>query len=48
MFCLEKNEMEWHVTRMGDMRNTYRIWLVNLKGRGYLGDVGVDGRVIFK
>jgi len=37
-----------HVERMGAMRNAYNILLENLKGRGDLEDLGVDGRIILE
>jgi len=36
-----------HVARRGGMRNPYAV-SVNLKVRDHLGEVGVDGRIIFK
>jgi hypothetical protein len=33
-----------HVARMEDMRNSYKIWLENLKRRDHSEDLGVDGR----
>jgi hypothetical protein len=33
---------------MGELRNAYKIQLEDLKGRDYLGDLGIDGRVILK
>jgi hypothetical protein len=29
-----------------EMRNVYKIWLENLKGRDYLEDVGIDRKII--
>jgi hypothetical protein len=28
--------------------NTYKFWLENQMGRAYLGELGVDGRIILK
>jgi hypothetical protein len=33
---------------MGEIRNAYRFWSENLKGRYHLGDIGVDRRIILK
>jgi hypothetical protein len=30
------------------MRNTYKFWSENLKGGDYLGDLGMDERIILK
>ena len=37
-----------HVARMGDMRNAHRVLMGNLMERGYLEDLGVNGRIILK
>jgi hypothetical protein len=38
---------EWgHAIHMGEMRNVYKFWSENLKGRDYLEDLDVDGMVI--
>jgi hypothetical protein len=29
--------------RIGDIKNTYKCWSENLKGKEHLGDSGVDG-----
>ena len=34
----------WHA--WGEMRNSHRVLLENLKGRDYLDDLGIDGRII--
>jgi hypothetical protein len=31
---------------MGEMRNSYRIWLETLKESDHLEDISVDGKVI--
>jgi hypothetical protein len=33
---------------MGQMRNAYRIWSENLKGRDYFAFLGVNGTIILK
>jgi hypothetical protein len=33
---------------MGEMRNAYKIWSENLKGRDHEEDLGVDGRIILE
>jgi hypothetical protein len=33
---------------MGEMRNAYRNLVENLKERGQLRDLGLDGRIILK
>jgi hypothetical protein len=42
---IEKDEMIWHVARIGDTRNT-NFRLKKLKGTDHLEDIGVDGRMI--
>jgi hypothetical protein len=37
-----------HIARMGGMRIARRSLVGNLKGRDHLGDLGVDGRIIFE
>jgi hypothetical protein len=36
--------MRWvrHVTRMGEMRNAYRVFVGSLKARDHLEDLGID------
>jgi len=34
----------WHA--WGEMRNSCRVLLESLKGRGCLNDLGIDGRII--
>jgi hypothetical protein len=31
---------------MEEIRITYTFWLENLKGKDYLGDLGIDGRIL--
>jgi hypothetical protein len=31
-----------------EMRNKSKIFVGNFEGRGYLGDLGIDGRRVFK
>jgi hypothetical protein len=47
---IKSRSMRWvgHVAHMGEMRNAYKIWLENLKGRDHLEDLGVDGRIILE
>jgi hypothetical protein len=33
---------------MGRMRNAYKFWLENLKGRDHLEELRVDGRIILE
>jgi hypothetical protein len=33
---------------MGEMRNVYKFFFRNLKGRGHLGDMGIDGRTVLE
>ena len=44
----KSKEIRWeeHVARMGKRRGVFRFWWGNLKERGYLGDPGVDGKII--
>jgi hypothetical protein len=28
------------------MRNAYKFWLINFKGRHHLGDLGIDEKII--
>jgi hypothetical protein len=35
---------KWHA--WGEMRNSYRMLLESLKGRGCLNDLRIDGRII--
>jgi len=37
-----------HVAHMGEVRNEYKIWLENLKGRDHLEDPGLDKKIILK
>jgi hypothetical protein len=38
----------WHVPRIGEMRGVYRILVEKSEGKNYLGDPGVDGRIILR
>jgi hypothetical protein len=40
--------MRWvgHVTHTGKSKIHISVWSENLMGRNYLGDLGVDGRII--
>jgi hypothetical protein len=33
---------------MNEMGNAYNVWSDNLNGKGHVGDLGVDGRIISK
>jgi hypothetical protein len=35
-----------HVADMGEVRNAYKVWSENLKGKEHSQDLGVDGRII--
>jgi len=37
-----------HVALMGKRRNLYRVLVRKTEGRDYLGDQGVDGRIILR
>jgi hypothetical protein len=37
-----------HVTRMGEMRNAYKILAIKSEERNYLGDQDVNGGIILK
>ena len=45
-----KSTMRWagHVSRMGKGRGVYRVSVVNRRERYHWGDLGVDGRIIFR
>jgi hypothetical protein len=47
MTSFNLRRMRWagHVAHMGKVRNANRIMIENLKGRDYLGDTDVDGRM---
>jgi hypothetical protein len=36
------------VTRMGDMRNAYKILVGKPEGKNHSGDLGVDGKIILE
>jgi hypothetical protein len=40
--------MAGHVARVGDMRNIYKFWSENLKGKDQTEDLDVDGRIILE
>jgi hypothetical protein len=35
-----------HIGRMGEIKNAYKNWLENLKGREHLEELRIDGRII--
>jgi hypothetical protein len=37
-----------YVARVGEMRNAFKLWSENLKGRDHLEDLGVEGRIILE
>ena len=37
-----------HAARMGKKRNAYRLSVENLRKRGHLQDLHVDGRIVLK
>jgi hypothetical protein len=45
---MKENETGGRVVRMGEMRNLYKIWYENLKGRDHSEDRGIDGRIILE
>jgi hypothetical protein len=47
---IKSRGMRWvgHVARMREMRNAYKIYFGNLKGRYHSEEVGVDGRTKIK
>jgi len=42
--------MRWggHVAHTGEMRNAYKFWSENLKGRDHLEDLSTDGKIILE
>lgn len=40
--------MTGYTAHMGDIRNAYKIFSDNLKGRDHMKDQGVGGRIILK
>jgi hypothetical protein len=40
--------MVGYVVRMGAMRNSYKISIENVKGRGHLEDLDMAGRIILE
>jgi hypothetical protein len=43
-----KEEMGGYVARLEKMKMRTKFYSENFKGRDYLGDLGVDGRIILK
>jgi len=41
---LNEKETDWHITVMGEMRNTYRILFENKKRRNHLNALGGNWR----
>ena len=48
--AMKLRRMRWagHVARMGGREEYTELWWGNLKERDYLGDPGVDGRIILR
>jgi hypothetical protein len=42
------DEMGGACSPMGEMRNAYKTWTENLKGRDHVEDLGVGGRIILE
>jgi hypothetical protein len=49
-WVIKSRQMRWlvHGARMGEKRNTYRIFVRNLKGEDRLGNLGVYVRITLK
>jgi hypothetical protein len=47
---MKSRRMRWaeHVARMGAVRNVCKVLVGKLEERDYLGDIGIDGRIILK
>ena len=47
---IKSRRMRWagRVARMGQRRGIYKVLVGNLRERDYLGDTGVDGRIILR
>jgi hypothetical protein len=47
---IKSRRIRWtgHLVRMGEMSNVYKILVRNLKGKDYLEDIGVDGKIILE
>jgi hypothetical protein len=43
-----KSRRVGHVARVGEGRGLYRVLVGNLRERDYLGDPGIDGRIILR
>jgi len=37
-----------HVARMVQMRNAFKVFIEDLKGRGHSEDLGVDGKIMLE
>ena len=50
VLVIKSRIMRWagHVARMGEKRSVYRVLVGNLRGRGHLEDLGIDGRIILR
>jgi hypothetical protein len=47
---INSRRLKWpkHEAHMTDIREAYRFWSVNLKVRGTMEDLGVDGEMTIK
>jgi hypothetical protein len=47
---IKSRKMRWarHVAHMGDMRVLYSVLVGNVRERGYLENIGVDGMIILR
>jgi len=45
---IKSESVRWagHVAHIGEMRNVYKFWSKNLKGREHSEDLGVDGSIL--
>jgi hypothetical protein len=50
IWVIKSRKMRWagHVARMGENRDAYRILVGRPEGGDYVGDTGVDGRIILR
>jgi hypothetical protein len=46
MLKLRKTRLEWHMARMGEMRNAYEVLVGKHKGRDHSEYLGVDRKII--
>lgn len=49
-YCLgDTSRMRWagNVVRMGERKNTYRVWVENATGKDNFQDLCVDGRIYY-